>query len=185
MNNGGEGFIPGDVRQNLRTQPASTVFENVPRTPGVTQANPNYEINLRNSIGLIDQAKVNAMIGVISKVFIVCSEGDLRNNILNFASVMTERAFRIFMEILDSFVNDFRDIIQTRLNRIIPYEQIMYDALQALYGAVKERLNEYLEGVWENNRQVPINLLQVYYYNMRDSADVNTLCKTCGGSYFS
>lgn len=185
MNNGGEAFIPGEVRQNLRQQPASTVFASAPNTPGLTLTNPNNEILLTTANGLIDPARVNSLIHIITSVFAVVSEGDLRNNILNFVDKMTDRAFNIFMQILNEFYLDFGDVIQNQLNRIIPYEQVMYDAFLALYGVAKERLNEYLEGVWQNHREIPMMLLQDYYYEMRVSASVNTLCKVCGGSFFS
>lgn len=183
VNNGGEGFLPSEMRQTLRQTPGATVFESAPITPGATITNPNQAIVL-GSLN-IDDVRVNAMIGVISRIFTVVNLGDLRNNILNFLDILSERAFRVFMEILDSFVRDFGDVIQNQLNRVIPYEQYMYDAFQALYGAARESLNDYLEGLWEQNRHIPIELLQEYFYDMRETEVVNTTCTICNGMFFS
>lgn len=175
----GDKVQPIPIRLQKPKRQISENLEDVPENPALLI---DDEINYTDVFHL--SVKTMAILFRILKAkYTVINEDDLRSNIVNFQENLSEKSFKVFMEIMEKFVQQFGETIQDISNRLIPFETFLADGFKVLYSVAGENMSDFIEYILVDDTDRAFMYLKQYYYKMRPLT-VTIGCRICYGEHY-
>lgn len=175
----GDKVQPIPIRLQKPKRQISELLEDVPENPALVI---DDEINYTDVFHL--SVKTMAILFRILKAkYTVINEDDLRSNIVNFQENLSEKSFKVFMEIMEKFVQEFGEIIQDISNRVIPFETFLADGFKVIYSVAGENMSDFIEYILVDDKDRAFMYLKQHYYKMRPLT-VTTRCRICYGEHY-